>query len=165
MNEYPLHDEENVVVDVSGDELFLHMDDPARLGAHMGKRSMMMMGGRMAYSLDDAQGRAVGSVIRMTGSFAGIELRVEEVVVERAPPQRKVWETRGPQRLIVLDGYRMGFEIVPDDRQSRLRVFLDYRCSQQRRGYRVRRALARVYARWCVSRMAKDPARHFSQRS
>jgi hypothetical protein len=68
---------------------------------------MMMMGGRMTYAFDAAGGRAVGSVIKMGGSFLGIRLAVEEVVIERQPPHHKAWETVGQPRMIVISRYRM----------------------------------------------------------
>ena len=76
-------------------ELFAFLDDPRRSGMHMSDRSAMMMGGKMDYVLDGAQGRAVGSKIRMTGSIAGIDLSVEEIVTIHDPPWRKAWETVG----------------------------------------------------------------------
>ncbi len=111
---------------VSAQSLFDHLDDQARLGAHMGERSMMM-GGRMTYELDAAQGRTVGSLIKMGGSFLGIPLSVEEVVVVREPPHRKVRETRGQPRILIIGSYRMGFEITPSGSgATHLRVFIDY---------------------------------------
>lgn len=46
----------------------------------MTKPSMMTMGGRMTYELDEARGRALGCVIKLGGSIAGFRLSVEEVV-------------------------------------------------------------------------------------
>lgn len=52
------------VTDVASPEaLFDFLDDQAALASHMGKPSMMMLGGRMSYALDDSAGRAVGSRI------------------------------------------------------------------------------------------------------
>jgi hypothetical protein len=144
-------------------QLFDHLDDQARLGAHMGERSMMMMGGRMTYEFDAAQGRAVGSLIKMGGSFLGIPLSVEEVVVTRDPPDRKVWETRGRPRILIIGGYRMGFEITPSDGGvAHLRVFIDYDLPPSLFGRVIGRLFAPMYAQWCVKRMAADAARHFS---
>jgi hypothetical protein len=149
---------------VSAQSLFDHLDDQARLGAHMGERSMMMMmGGRMTYELDAAQGRAVGSLIKMGGSFLGIPLSVEEVVVVREPPHRKVWETRGQPRILIIGSYRMGFEITPSGSgATHLRVCIDYDLPASVFGRVAGRLFAPMYARWCVKRMATDAARHFS---
>lgn len=122
---------------------------------------MMMMGGRMTYEFDEAKGRAVGSVIKMGGTFLGLELFVEEVVVERDPPRRKVWETRGRPRIVVIGGYRMGFEITPSGERSLLRVFIEYDRPSSLVGQILGAAFAHRYARWCVTRMAEDAKRHF----
>lgn len=100
------------VTDVASPEaLFDFLDDQAALASHMGKPSMMMLGGRMSYALDDSAGRAVGSRISMRGSVLGLELTVDEVIVEHRPPVTKVWETLGRPDLLVIGAYRMGFEV------------------------------------------------------
>ena len=142
--------------------LFEHLDDQTRLGAHMEKPSMMMMGGRMTYAFDEAKGRAVGSVITMGGSFLGIRLFAEEVVTERDPPRRKVWETRGRPRLLIIGAYRMGFEIEPAGERSKLRVFIEYDDPVRPLERALGLVFAPLYARWCVTRMAEDAARHFA---
>ena len=62
--------------------LFDRLDDQTRLAEHMGG-PYMMMDGRMSYSFDGGEGRAVGSVIRMRGSFLGLMLYVGEEVTEQ----------------------------------------------------------------------------------
>jgi predicted GNAT family acetyltransferase len=79
--------EANAEVHASPDQLFAHLDDPARLGAHMERPSMMMMGGRMTYEFDEAKGRAGGSIIKMGGSFLGI--RVDGQLVAMAGERMK----------------------------------------------------------------------------
>jgi hypothetical protein len=83
----------------------------------MSESSWMMAGGRMETKLDASRGQAVGSRIGMSGRVLGIDLEVEEVVTERNPPRRKVWETTGAPKLLVIDHYRMGFEIVPEGKR------------------------------------------------
>jgi len=140
------------------DKLFDHLDAQVRAGTHMEKPSMMMMGGRMTYEFDAAQGRALGSVIKMGGSFLGIRLFVEEVVIERDPSGRKVWETRGRPRLAIIGAYRMGFEITPAGERSTLRVFIEYDSPPSPIGRVLGAAFAPFYARWCVDRMAGEPS-------
>lgn len=161
MPEYTYHDHVEAIIPASQAEVFAHLDDHTRLAAHMEKRSMMLLGGRMTYELDDAQGRAVGSEIRMGGSFLGISLFIEEVVTERTPPARKTWETRGRQRMLIIDSYRMGFETRPTGPHTGVRVFIDYRLPSPPLWHWAGRLFARFYARWCVSRMVKDLSRHF----
>ncbi|MET4686236.1 SRPBCC family protein [Sinorhizobium fredii] len=151
------------IVDVaaSPEALFDYLDDQVRVGSHMQKPSMMMLGGRMSYEFDDAQGRAVGSVIRMQGNILGLVLSVEEVVIERRPPRRKAWETRGDPNLLVIGAYRMGFEISASGETSRLRVFINYDYPATFAGKFLGSLCAPMYARWCVNRMAKDAADAF----
>jgi hypothetical protein len=158
---YAHRDEAIAEVHAPPERLFEHLDDHARLGTHMEKPSMMMMGGKMTYEFDEAKGRAVGSVIRMGGSFLGIRLFVEEVVTERDPPRLKVWETRGPPRILIIGAYRMGFEITPSGPHSHLRVFIEYDRPPSFIGRILGVALAPMYARWCVRRMADDAKLHF----
>ena len=158
---YSHADEATVEVRAPAQELFDHLDDQARLGAHMEKPSMMMMGGAMTYEFDEAKGLAVGSVIKMGGSFLGIKLHVEEVVTEHIPPRRKTWETRGWPRILIVGGYRMGFEITPSGERSNLRVFIEYDHPPTLIGRILAVVFAPMYARWCVSRIANDAARRF----
>ena len=85
----------------------------------------------MSYEVDERGGREIGSAIRMTGAILGLRLAVEEIVTERTPPRRKAWETRGPQRMIVIDSYRMGFDIEKKDGGARATVFIDYLPAQR----------------------------------
>jgi hypothetical protein len=159
------HDEVVAEVGAPAAVLFDHLDDQERIAAHMEKPSMMMMGGRMFYDFDAAKGRAIGSVIRMGGSFLWLKLLVEEVVTVREPPQRKVWETRGAPNLVIMGAYRMGFEIDASGAGSRLRVFIDYERPSGVVGRVLGAMFAPLYARWCVSRMAKDAAHQFAGRA
>jgi hypothetical protein len=159
---YPFTESAMAEVAAAPGRLFEHLDDHARLALHMGRRSMMMMGGRMAYTFDEVKGRAIGSVIRMGGSFLGIPLGVEEAIIERDPPRRKVWETVGRPRLLVIGTYRMGFEIEPRGDRSELRVFIDYSHPASPAGRVLGRLFAGAYARWCVRRMADDAVEHFA---
>ena len=155
------HDHAEAIIRASQAEVFAYLDDQTRLAAHMEKRSMMMLGGRMTYEFDAAQGRAVGSVIRMGGSFLGIPLFVCEVVTERTPPSRKLWETRGAERMLVIDSYIMGFETRMIGGGTAVRVFIDYQLPHNIPGRWLGLLFAPIYARWCVSRMIKDVSRHF----
>ena len=142
-------------------ELFDYLDDQERLAAHMAKPSMMMIRGRMAYEFDAAKGRAVGSVIRMRGEFLWLRLFVEEDVTVHARPARKVWETRGAPKLLIMGGYTMGFEIARTASASRLRVFIDYDQPATLLGRVLGVLFAPLYARWCVDRMANDAKERF----
>ena len=155
------HHHKQAIIPAPQAEVFAYLDDQTRLAAHMEKRSMMMLGGRMSYEFDAGQGRAVGSVIRMGGHFMGLSLVVVEVVTERTPPAHKTWETRGPQRLLIIDSYVMGFETCRATEGTSARVYIDYRLPATLPGRWLGLLFAGVYARWCVSRMLDDAGRHF----
>lgn len=160
---YAYEHEATAEVRAASRALFDRLDDQTKLGVHMQERSMMMMGGRMTYAFDDAKGQAVGSVIRMGGSFLGLTLDVEEVVTERVPPTHKTWETRGRPRMIVIKDYRMGFHITPlSGDRSRLRVFIAYNRPVSLAGAILAPLFAPMYARWCVQRMVDDAVAHFN---
>ncbi len=135
---------------------FDHLDDQVALAAHMTKRSAMMGGGRMTYAFDAARGQAVGSHIRMGGSAFGLSLDVDEVVTVREPPRRKAWATTGQPRLLVISGYRMGFDIEPVGSASRLTVWIEYDLPSHGLAKLLAAPFAAMYARWCVNRMLVD---------
>ena len=95
MRDYPLRDSVAVAVAAAPDALFALLDDPTRLGAHMQRRSWRTAGMRMDYVLDERRGQVVGAPIGLRGRLVGLRLNVDEVVIERDPPRRKVWETTG----------------------------------------------------------------------
>jgi hypothetical protein len=152
-----------VVVAAPAQQLFDYLDDQENLGTHMQKSSVMMLGSSMAYEFDETRGRAVGSVIRMTGKIAGLNLQVEEVVIQRQPPFEKVWETRGEPHLLVIGSYRMGFETKAIGRLCRMRVFIDFNYPNSMLGRVAGWFLGRTYARWCVRQMAIGAQTRFSK--
>lgn len=157
------HTEGQSLVNASAPEVFAELDDHVRLSAHMQKSSWLMLGSRMQVHLDAEGGRKVGSRIRLDGRVLGIPLTVEEVITERTPPTRKVWETIGTPRLLVIGPYRMGFEIAPAVTNTRLRVFIEYALPNGLARV-LGRLLGAAYARWCVQRMLRDAVAHFSTR-
>lgn len=158
----PFHEENTVLVHAPVDRVFAHLDDPKALAAHMGESSMMMAGSRMAIEVDANGGRVIGSKIRMEGSMLGVGLSLDEVITERQAPFRKVWQTVGHPRLLVIAQYRMGFELTPQGASSLVRVFIDFSLPATSFGYWLSRLFAGVYARWCVRRMAVDARNHFN---
>lgn len=122
---------------------------------------MMMLGGRRTDAFEGGQGRALGSVIRMDGRFAGLSLFVEEVVTSRIPLTSKTWRTRGVVLLLILSGYGMGFETKPIGRATVVPVFIGYKLPTGRFSYVLGRLLAPFYVRWCVSRNVWGVGQHF----
>ena len=157
----PLRHESTGFVQSPMDQVFAHIDDHTRLSSHMGDPSWRTGGGRFETQIDEGRGQIVGSRIRLSGRVFGVELSVEEIVVERDPPRRKVWETTGAPRLLVIGHYRMGFELTPQGESSQVRVFIDYSLPSKAPGLWLGHLLGGVYARWCTKQMANDAARHF----
>jgi hypothetical protein len=155
------HFESGATLAGSPAEVFAYVDDPAHLAGHMAKRSWAMAGGRMEIGLDEGAGRQVGSRIRLAGRVLGFELSVDEQVIERTPPHRKAWETVGAQKLLVIGGYRMGFDVAAHGGGSLLQVFIDYALPEALPGRWLGRAFGRAYARWCTERMVSDAVGHF----
>ncbi|HTL50524.1 MAG TPA: SRPBCC family protein [Steroidobacteraceae bacterium] len=155
----------SVSIPATAREVFALVDDHARLASHMSQRSWAMGGGSMAIEADSGQGKIVGSRLRLHGVVFGLRLSVEETVVERTPPFRKVWETTGEPRLMVVGRYRMGFEIEESGPASRLTVFIDYDLPSARARRWLGVLLGGWYARWCTERMANDAARLISMSS
>jgi Polyketide cyclase / dehydrase and lipid transport len=159
---YTYHDETSAMVRAPMDRVFAHVDDHTRLTSHMSESSWMMGGGSMQVELDAARGQKIGSWIRLSGKILGVTLAVEEIVTERTPPRRKVWETTGMPRLLVIGRYRMGFEIVPLEAGSHVTVFIDYALPEQAVTGWLGYFLGGYYARWCTQQMVADAVRHFT---
>jgi hypothetical protein len=159
---FRFHESSKVEIKASPEAVFNYLDDPKKLSSHMGKSSMMMAGSAMNMHLDARNGRGVGAEIVLDGKMLGIPLFVRELVTESSRPSRKVWETQGPQKMLIIDQYKMGFEIKPAAGGAELNVFIAY--NPPSRGIKkiLGNLVGRFYARWCVRRMAEDAATHFS---
>jgi len=161
----PLRHESSGSVQASPEQVFAHIDNPARLVSHMRKGSWRMAGGQMNTATDAGRGQTVGSRIRLSGRVLGVELSVDELVVERDPPRRKVWATTGAPKLLVIGQYRMGFELSPQGSVSMLRVFIEYALPERAPARWLARLFGRYYARWCTRQMVDDAVEHFASRA
>ena len=161
-NLLPLHCESTRIIAAPPDAVFAHLDDHNRLAGHMSQSSWMMAGSRVNLEYDAANGRAIGSHIHIRGRVLGIPIHVEEVVTEHELPLRKVWETIGTPKLLVLGAYKMGFAIMPQGTSSLLRVFIDYDLLGPLLTRWLGRLLGDFYVRWCSESMAKDAAAFFT---
>ena len=149
------------MVSGTAEDLFAYVDDHARFSSHMNQSSWMMAGSRMSVELDAAQGRAVGSHIKMAGSVLGVRVFLDEVVTRRNPPVEKVWKTLGPLRLLVIGPYQMGVSIAGEAYRSNLRVFIDYELPSGLGTYWLGWLFGGVYARWCVNQMLEGAVTYF----
>lgn len=157
----PFHFESSAKLNAPAAAVFLHLDDHQRLSAHMSQSSWMMAGSRMKIELDAAQGRALGSKIRLSGRALGIPLAVEEAVADYTPPLRKSWITTVEPKLLVIGHYRMGFEITPQGNASQLRIFIDYALPESYPARWLGRVFGSWYARWCTLSMVSDAEKSF----
>lgn len=160
----PHHAETSASLSVSVQRAFDHLDDHTRVFEHMSRRSWRMAWGRMELQLDEQRGRAVGSRIRVVGRAFGLRLELEEVVTEYERPVRKVWETVGTPRLLVIGPYRMGFTLspqagAPGTDKIRLTVSIDYLFPERGLPWLLGQLLGHWYARWCTARIVADAAR------
>jgi Polyketide cyclase / dehydrase and lipid transport len=160
----PLRHESSGLVQSPMDQVFAHLDDHTRLSSHMSEPSWRTGGGRMDTELDEGRGQKVGARIRLSGRVFGVALSVEEIVVERDPPHRKVWATTGAPKLLVIGHYRMGFELSPQGNGSMLRVFIEYSLPEAGLALWLGRLFGRYYARWCTQQMVDDAVKHFETR-
>lgn len=112
-------------------EVFAHLDDHRRLSSHMSEPSWRMGWSRMTTEVDERRGQEVGSRIQLSGQVLGLRIAVDEMVVERISPCRKVWKRTGEPKLLVMSHYRMGFELVPQAQASMLRVFIETTCRNE----------------------------------
>lgn len=159
---YTRHEESSAVISARPESVFAALDDHARLSSHMSRSSWQMGGGKMQTIVDGQQGRAVGSHIILRGSVFGISLFVEEVVTLHDPPVRKMWETIGTPRLLVIGPYRMSFDLEGSGTGSRLRVSIDYELPARGVARVLGWLFGRMYARWCTRLMVSDAATLFA---
>lgn len=121
--------------------------------------------GRMQTKLDEGRGNKIGSRNRLAGSVFGVAVSVDEIVTERSPPHRKVWETTGVPNLILIGHYRMGFKLSPHGNGSTLCVFIDYALPERAPARWLGRLFGPYYARRCTQQMVSAAVKHFTARS
>ncbi len=155
------HYEESMFIKASVEELFAYVDDHKNFSSHMNKSSWMMGGGSMQTQIDEEKGQKVGSHIRMHGKVFGITLFLDEVIIKYEVPFHKEWQTVGDLKLLVIDHYKLGFEIEPKDNGSNFKVYIDYYLPESP-GTRILGYLfGGMYARWCVQQMIKGASNQF----
>lgn len=158
---YTRHYEENTMIKAGAESLFAYADDHTNFSSHMNKPSRMMGGGSMKIRVDDKKGQKVGSHIQMRGKVLGINLYLDEVVTRHEPPYRKEWQTVGDLKLVVIDHYKLGFKIEPENSNSRFRVYIDYDLPKSGGNRLLGYLLGGIYARWCVNQMVSGVKKHF----
>jgi hypothetical protein len=122
----------------------------------------MMGGGKMDVSIDDGQGKKVGSHIRMKGKAFGLPVSLDEIVTQRERPNLKTWETVGIPRLIVVGSYQMKIELKPQDSKTLLSVSIDY--DPPFFTPWLGKLFGDIYAKWCVHQMIKGVKNNFASK-
>jgi len=158
---YYKHYEETVRIIADANTVFAFADNHANFSAHMNKSSWMMGGSKMETQTDDGKGQKIGSHIKMKGSIFGISLFLDEVIIQHEPPTYKAWETVGRVKLVVMDHYKLGFEITPDDNSSILKVYIDYNLPSSWKNRWLGILFGDMYAKWCVRQMSHGVKDHF----
>lgn len=161
MERLPKHYEETVLVSASPADIFAYADDHTRFSSHMNQSSWMMGGGRMKTKVDEGRGQIVGSHITMSGKVFGINLFLDEVVTQHEPPNRKVWETVGSPKLLVIGSYQLGFELTSLRSGTNFKVFIDYELPKSLSTRWVGYLFGSMYAKWCVRRMIQGVQEQF----
>lgn len=161
MKEYERHYEGSTRIGASVGDLYEYVDDHRNLSAHMNESSGMMAGAKMETKIDEGEGKKVGSHITMNGKVLGVDLYLDEVVTIHEPPRNKEWETVGRVNLVVIDQYRLGFEITPEENYSKFRVYIDYNLPQSARTHWLGLLFGQIYAKWCVEQMINSAKGHF----
>jgi hypothetical protein len=155
------HYENSIVLQAKPEEIFNFADNHLNFASHMNKSSMMMGGGKMVTEVDDGKGQVVGSHIKMSGIVFGIKIFLDEVIIKHDSPNFKEWETVGDLKLLVIGHYRLGFEITPEDQNSKFRVFIDYDQPKSLGSKILGFLFGRIYAKWCVQNMISGVKKRF----
>ena len=116
----------------------------------------------MTIDTDADGGRVVGSRMRLAGRVLGMDLAVEGAVTERKPPYRKVWQTVGEPRLLVVGAYRMEVTIDKREKGSHVRIAIDYALPSTGLSRWLGALFGATYARWCVNQMIEDVRQRFT---
>jgi len=156
--QYEKHYEDSVLIPAPVQDVFDYVDNHANYYSHVIKFARIL-GGGMDLQMDERQGQAVGSHIRLAGSVFGKSLSLEEVVTRREPPHSKTWETVGIPKFLIVGQYQYNVQIDPQDNGSMLRVSFDSNPPEES-GW-LRRLFSRIYSRLCAWEMAKVTREYF----
>ena len=161
MNKYTRHYEESLSIPAEPKEIYTFANDHKNFSSHMNKSTLMMGGASMETEVDEGKGQKIGSHIKMQGKVFGFNLFLDEVITKYTPPYRKEWETVGEINLLVIDHYKLGFDITPEQKHSVIKVFIDYKLPKSKFGLLLGFLFGGIYAKWCVRQMIKGVDEHF----
>lgn len=151
-------------INVPVNEIFEYADNPVNFSSHMNKSSWTMAGSKMLTQTDEGGGQKKGSHIKMSGNIFGISLFLDEIITVHEPPYHKEWQTVGEINLLVIDHYRLGFEVKPDKNNlSYFRVYIDYELPKSFKTRWLGLLFGDVFAKWCVQQMIRSVKDHFTK--
>ncbi|TND07204.1 MAG: hypothetical protein FD123_3349 [Bacteroidetes bacterium] len=150
----------NLLIHGNPHSVFSFMDDLAKTGMHMTKRSMMMMGSKLTLEDITNSGTGVGSTFRWYGKMMGMKMDFTETVTEWVADKSKKWETISDAKVILFSWYQMGFELESKGKDTEATLWIKYK---KPKGwfYRLLSVLfAKWYCRWCLENMLGDTKKH-----
>lgn len=157
------HYEESDLISAPPKVVFFYADNPANFSSHMNESSWMMAGNHMETQVDEGKGQKIGSHIKMSGQVLGINLFLDEVVTKHEPPFHKEWQTVGDINLLVIDHYKLGFEVKSQNNASWLKVYIDYDFPKSFKTRLLGFLFGGLYAKWCVYQMLNGVKDHFGK--
>lgn len=161
MKIFSKHYEETSIISTQPSEVFNFADNHKNFSSHMNKSSLMMGGASMETEVDEGKGQKIGSHIKMYGKVFGFNLFLDEVISKYSPPYHKEWETVGDINLLVIDHYKLGFEIKPEKEYSIMKVYIDYDLPKPFFTKLLGLLFGDIYAKWCVKQMINRVSSHF----
>jgi hypothetical protein len=150
----------SLLIHGSAHAVFAFMDDLAKTGMHMTRRSMMMMGSKLTLEDLTGNGTGTGSTFRWYGKMMGMNMDFTETVTQWIQDKSKKWETIGDAKLIIFSWYEMGFDLKPEGNNTSATLYIKYK---RPKGwfYRLLSVLfANWYCRWCIENMLNDTKAH-----
>ncbi len=161
MAKFSRHYEETSLISALPSEVFNFADNHKNFSSHMNKSTWMMGGASMETEVDEGKGQKTGSHIKMQGKVFGFNLFLDEVITKYTPPYQKEWETVGEINLLVIDHYKLGFEITSGQKHSVIKVYIDYNLPKSLSGQLLGFLFGGIYAKWCVQQMINGVSLHF----
>lgn len=158
----PLYEKSDLIT-APPEVVFSYADNHANFSSHMSESSWMMVGSRMETKADEGKGQKTGSHIKMSGRILGINLFLDEVITKHEPPFYKEWQTVGDINLLVIDHYKLGFEVKSQNDASQLKVYIDYNLPKSFKTRWLGFLFGGIYAKWCVHQMLNGVKDHFGK--
>jgi hypothetical protein len=147
---------ETVEIKAAPEKVFGFVDDIQHTGWHMKKSSMAMMGSKLTLEVLSKNKTGLGATYRWYGQVMGMAMDFSEEVTEWVKNKRRVWETTGKPKLIIMNGYKMWFEVEPVKNKTRITFGITYDLPRDLRGKILGAISAKWYSKWCLKSMTQD---------